>query len=213
MKATKTTRGQERGTVIFVVLMVLTVLSAIGIFASRSAGLNQRTAGYSRQVTEAQYIADFGVNAMRYELTTSRKFSLQPGPTDLILSEVQAPGANGRPMHCKNLADNLRNVDFSAGATYFDNTIYDSLACDGAANAGYLDSAVPRPMFVVTISDVFEVGQIAGVDVNTKTTKPMQAVITATAWVSPVRPGAATTQEESRARTVRVSQAIVSYGL
>jgi hypothetical protein len=61
-------RAGERGTAVFVVLLVLTVLSAIGVFAARAAGLNQRTSGYERGSTQAGYVSDYGANIMLTEM-------------------------------------------------------------------------------------------------------------------------------------------------
>lgn len=55
-----TPRARERGAAIFIVLLVLTVLSAIGVFAARTAGLNQRASGYDRQGTQTGYVAEYG---------------------------------------------------------------------------------------------------------------------------------------------------------
>lgn len=66
-------RASERGAVIFVVLLVLTVLTAIGVFAARMAGLNQRVAGYDRQSTQTGYVAEYGATALASELAGPRK--------------------------------------------------------------------------------------------------------------------------------------------
>ncbi len=62
-------RGNERGAAIFVVLMVLTILTAIGVFAARAAGLNQRLSGYSRQQTQTGYMAEYGTLMVVDEVT------------------------------------------------------------------------------------------------------------------------------------------------
>lgn len=69
----RTSRKHERGAVIFVVVLVLAVLSAIGIFAVRAAGLNQRVSGYARQATQTGYVAEYGTLAMVDELSSERK--------------------------------------------------------------------------------------------------------------------------------------------
>jgi hypothetical protein len=62
-------RAAERGSAIFIVLLVLTVLTGIGVFATQSAGLNQRTSGYSRQSTQTGFVADYATLAAVDELT------------------------------------------------------------------------------------------------------------------------------------------------
>ncbi|MFW5739927.1 MAG: pilus assembly PilX N-terminal domain-containing protein [Myxococcota bacterium] len=65
-------RGDQRGAAIFVVLMVLTILTAIGVFAARAAGMNQRLSGYSRQQTQTGYIAEYGTLMAVDELTSPK---------------------------------------------------------------------------------------------------------------------------------------------
>lgn len=62
-------RAGERGSAIFVVVLVLAILTAIGAFAARAAGLNQRLSGYSRQSTQTTYIAEYGSLMVFNELT------------------------------------------------------------------------------------------------------------------------------------------------
>ena len=62
-------RGAQRGAAIFVVLMVLTLLTAIGVFAARAAGMNQRLSGYSRQQTQTGYVAEYGTLMVVDEVT------------------------------------------------------------------------------------------------------------------------------------------------
>ena len=66
-------RASERGAVIFVVILVLAVLTAIGVFAAHEAGLNQRVSGYSRQSTQNGYVADYAAMALAGELSGPRK--------------------------------------------------------------------------------------------------------------------------------------------
>ena len=49
-------RASERGAAVFVVVLVLTLLSALGLFAVRSATSTNLSAGYSRQMTQTHYM-------------------------------------------------------------------------------------------------------------------------------------------------------------
>jgi len=71
-RRSRLSRGRQRGAAIFVVLMVLTILTAIGVFAARAAGLNQRLSGYSRQQTQTGYIAEYGTLMVVDEVTSAR---------------------------------------------------------------------------------------------------------------------------------------------
>jgi hypothetical protein len=65
-------RSQERGVAIFVVVMVLTMLSAIGIFAIRAASMAVQASGYERQNTQNHFANEYGMLATVTELGTSR---------------------------------------------------------------------------------------------------------------------------------------------
>ena len=62
-------RRRERGASIFVVMSVIAVLTAVGVFAAHTAGLNQRMSGYARQATQSAYVADLGTVAAVDELS------------------------------------------------------------------------------------------------------------------------------------------------
>jgi hypothetical protein len=52
-------RREQRGAALFLVVMVITILSAIGLFAMRSASLVDVATGYNRQGVQAAFLADF----------------------------------------------------------------------------------------------------------------------------------------------------------
>jgi hypothetical protein len=55
---------------VFIVVMVITLLTAIGIFAARSASMVDAAAGYDRQSLQAHYLAELGGIAVATELGT-----------------------------------------------------------------------------------------------------------------------------------------------
>jgi hypothetical protein len=54
-------RAGERGATMFVVVLLITMLLGIGMFAARSASLASSSSGHGRQMTQAQYVADYGI--------------------------------------------------------------------------------------------------------------------------------------------------------
>ena len=62
-RATTGARGGQRGAAVFIVVMVLTLLTAVGIFAVRSAAMADAAAGYDREGAQAALIAQYGVTA------------------------------------------------------------------------------------------------------------------------------------------------------
>lgn len=62
-------RRSQRGTAVFVVLLVIALLSALGLFAIRSASLVNQATGYNRQMTQVHYVTDYAVAMMVTDLT------------------------------------------------------------------------------------------------------------------------------------------------
>jgi Tfp pilus assembly protein PilX len=54
-------RARERGATLFVVLLVITLLMGIGTFAARSAAVATNASGSERQMTQARYVAEYGL--------------------------------------------------------------------------------------------------------------------------------------------------------
>ncbi len=65
-------RGEERGATMFIVLMVLMILSAIGTFALSTARYEVETAGYRRQRAQASEAAEFGGFAAQMSMDPTR---------------------------------------------------------------------------------------------------------------------------------------------
>jgi hypothetical protein len=65
-------RSQERGAAIFIVVMVMTLLTAVGVLAIRRASMTDAAVGYARQADQAHYLADYVVRLGSYELGEGR---------------------------------------------------------------------------------------------------------------------------------------------
>ena len=57
----------------FIVVLVLTMLTAIGIFAMRASSLSSATSGYERQATQNQTIAECAIAVAVAELASTRR--------------------------------------------------------------------------------------------------------------------------------------------
>jgi hypothetical protein len=60
----------QRGAAVFIVVMVLTLLTAVGIFAVRSASMADAAAGFDREGAQASLIAEYGISATSAYLGT-----------------------------------------------------------------------------------------------------------------------------------------------
>jgi Tfp pilus assembly protein PilX len=56
-------RRRERGAAVFLVVMVLTIIAAIGVFSMRSASLVDLATGYSRQSVQATFVSEYAARA------------------------------------------------------------------------------------------------------------------------------------------------------
>jgi hypothetical protein len=70
-------RGGERGAALFIVVLVIVLLGAIGIFAVRVTSLVQVASGYSRRAASAFYLGDFAANAIAGDITGKETQYLQ----------------------------------------------------------------------------------------------------------------------------------------
>lgn len=68
-------RKNQRGAAVFIVVMVVTLLTAIGVFAARSSSLVDVAVGYDRQAVQAQLLSDYGGRLAVAELTDPAKAS------------------------------------------------------------------------------------------------------------------------------------------
>jgi hypothetical protein len=66
-------RRDERGAAIFVVVMVLTMLTGVGVFAMRAASLAEAASGYDRQNTQNHYVGEYGLYGAVAELSSPRR--------------------------------------------------------------------------------------------------------------------------------------------
>lgn len=84
----------QRGAAIFIVLLVITLLSALGTYAVRSASLATMASGYSRQQIQTHYIADFAVYALSADIATDpnkHSQNMERGKDCIGFDKVTAP--------------------------------------------------------------------------------------------------------------------------
>lgn len=63
-------RRAERGAAILVVMLVFAALSALGLFAVRSASLADLASGYNRELTQTHFIGDYAIYALASDIAT-----------------------------------------------------------------------------------------------------------------------------------------------
>jgi hypothetical protein len=76
-------RSKQRGAAVFMVVMVLSLVSAIGVFSMRSASLVDLASGYNRQNVQATFVAEYAARAAATYLESN------PG---IVTTTVRVPG-------------------------------------------------------------------------------------------------------------------------
>lgn len=209
-------RRSERGAVIFIVIMVLTILTAIGVFSVRAAGLNQNTSGYARQSTQAGYLAQYGMLAAikQVEVNPAMYTAQSTSSVDQCSANAAAVEAGVTNPECYKLypSDVQKALTESSGGMLFDPTGTSFGATDGGTSG----------FFVVEITDILTEGAGAGDNADPSASKrPVQSyVFTSTGQVRPIGTGSgldqgtcSTAQERAAAQTagVRSYRAAVKY--
>lgn len=79
----RATPHAERGAAVFLVVLILTLITALGVFALRSASLADVAAGFDREGAQAALIAQYGITATAAYVGT--------GVSDTIISKMKSP--------------------------------------------------------------------------------------------------------------------------
>jgi hypothetical protein len=196
-------RASERGTAIFIVVMVMTMLTAIGIFAIRAASLGAATSGYDRQNTQNHYVGEYGMLTMVSELSTTRRSA--------YVNEMTA--AHDKCWATQNLADPSANVFVPCYRLYTreiqrvlpsGHALFDPATGDGGTlvSPGSLGPSALDGDFVVEMTDPGPAGApVAGSDVGGTGPRFRYLQLTLTS-IGQVRPAADPTVCDTSATTI-----------
>lgn len=172
---------RQRGNALFIVVMVTTLLTAVGLYSMRAASLANQATGYNRQGTQAAYIAEFAVTNMISELHSNPTHYYQrmlAGTDDCRATASLARATNSRPSCYKQLTGDLW---LQAHARYGNAVGSDRSDYIGVLSRGDLEGA-----FAVEMTDLTRVNRpIAGEDSSSDHFRYMQTVLTARGQVRP----------------------------
>jgi hypothetical protein len=159
-------RRAQRGAAVFIVVMVLTLLTAVGIFAVRSASLADVAAGYDREAAQASLVAQYATTTTAAYLATPAAnaiiASIQPSTYCQSNMNIKAP--------CFKMGSGLlqASVHASNGEDLWE-TSSPSLNANGKTAAD----------FVVELTDPARTGQLTAGDTHSQ----VQVTVTAIAQV------------------------------
>lgn len=86
-------RSSERGSVVFIVMMAIVLLTSLGVWVSYAAGLTARSAGHQREAAQSLYVAELGVLA-------GTGYLAQPGLAAANYQQALKDLAEGDPDDC-----------------------------------------------------------------------------------------------------------------
>jgi hypothetical protein len=163
----------ERGAALFVVVMVITMLTGVGLFAARSTSLVDAATGYARQAAQAVALADYGAQLVASELgegRAERVFQLmdlhnQYCPTygdpaawtTTWKDKLAAPACYA---YDYNQLEARVQTNTSKAANVLE---YQSELADGSLGAKFLDSASRYGVDGVLVVEVFDAFQISNI--------------------------------------------------
>lgn len=93
-------REAQRGAAVFIVVMVLSLVTALGIFAVRSASLAATAAGYDREAAQTSLLAQHATSAVAAYLSGPGAFALD----HMNQSAVKCASTNGANTYCSTFA-------------------------------------------------------------------------------------------------------------
>lgn len=192
-------RRDERGAAVFVVVLAITLLTAVGVFALRSASLVDQAAGYDRQASQTTYLAEFAGRAVAAEVGdgAARVYidKVANGTDTCFANKLLNPNAldpNITYLPCYKLFYN--EIGSRVDAHFSGNTVLSDQSTTGAGSLGpQLDATgAITPMegvFVVEMTDPAEStptpGSAVGSNNPANTFRDVQLTFTAFAQVRP----------------------------
>jgi hypothetical protein len=149
-------RSRQRGAALFLVVLVITLLMGVGMFAARSAGLAAAASGSERQMTQARYVADYGLSFAAAKLSNGGAqtyLNLMRNPVNTGASPELCFGQNVNMTQrtCYRVLKSDLDTDFGNAGGGFN-------VCDPVAAGvpGSLGMGNAECDFVVEVSDLSE---------------------------------------------------------
>ncbi|HEY3234696.1 MAG TPA: hypothetical protein VGJ84_08260 [Polyangiaceae bacterium] len=185
-------RREERGAAVFIVVMVVTLLTAMGIFAARSASLVDAASGFNREALQTHYITEYGAVSVLTELGTGTapaySREMATGSDECPLLKNYTPPGGGKTPCRKFFAQEIggRVASYYAGRTLLEPAI--NPAPPSLPTPGSLGFTEVAGDFRVQMTDPGPVEKpVAGTDVGGTSTSfhYKQVSLTATGLLRP----------------------------
>ena len=176
--ARRSSRSAERGTTVVVVVLVTTLITAIGIFAARNISQVDQAVGYSRQAGQSNALAELGTSAALTQVGSN-----PDQYTDMTKATLSC-FANGP--YTTSFCNKLDRAALEAGTALYSGETLLEPAVPGISETGSFGPfANTTGVIQVEMTDAHETGQIiAGSNLTT-----VDLTLTTMASVSPIVAG------------------------
>lgn len=181
----------QRGAAVFVVVLAVTMLSAVGLFAAHSATLVDLATGYARLARQTQHLAEYGTLAGAAELGSgSAEPYLRQMREGNNVCRANATGTTaGMPCYKMFYADLNTRTEQLSGQSLTEDQSGENPGFIGYSSDGELDGVVGD--FVVELTDPGPTGApVAGTDLGSSGLSFRYAKVTATTTAHIRPPGA-----------------------
>lgn len=191
-------RRSERGAAVFIVLLVITLLTAVGIFAARSASLVDQAAGFNRQLVQTQYLTDYAGRSVSAELGDGAAKSYLDkvvAGTDTCQSNENVLALTaGAPIPCYKLyiSEIASRVSNKTGTAVLDKQTVGAAGSLGPKFGAAGPGNALEGVFVVEMTEPYESvpnpgSEVGGLQANAF--RDVQLTLTAFGQIRPLDPG------------------------
>jgi hypothetical protein len=203
-------RAAERGTTLFVVVLVITMLTGIGLYTVHSAALLARASGNERQATQTEYLAQLGTYAALSQLSIAPSAYIPQAlsGTDDCRMNLGLDTTTFQSPPCLELSSS--SYTLQTGHSMFDTDTFGT-ALDPK-------KTTPTPLvggrFLTEVTDVsLTIGPVTGMDaVSRNAFHYYEAKLTTIAVVQPAAAGAACVENVMQVAGQHMTRAHVLVG-
>lgn len=188
-------RAGERGAAIFVVVLVITMLTAIGVYAARSASLSTSASGHARQMTQTHYLTEYGMglalSALAVDLVPTVK-RMQEQPDSTCYAMTNAVGAR-----CLRLLPPSLEARLAPGGKL--------IATPTATTPGSLGRTSLDPAFSIELTDGTFTSPAQGYDRSPTSTAPFRFYSITVTGTGQIRPAGATSWSSTESARAHIT--------
>jgi hypothetical protein len=197
---------RQRGAAVMLVVLTLTMLMGIGLFAARTAQLSIAASGYDRQMTQTHYITQHGVNTATGELSS--------GKAAAYLKEMSKPTPDPNCSLQAQLSQKLPNYTCYR-FFYSDLQSFVGQPFMPGGGQSTLGNVNVEPDWLIEMSDLAPAAPVAGMDLTSAGASNLGfrgVTFTATGKVRPVLSGPVPTLQSSASTAIETQRAHLIVG-